>query len=173
MSSSASPWTQHSRSSALHYLPEFAQIHVHWAGDAIQPSHPLPPPSPFAFNLSSASGSFPMSQLFASSGQSFSISPSNEYWGWVSSRIYWFDLLAVQGALKSLLQHHNSKTSILLHSSSLWSNSHIHRKTISIETSVENHKNIIRKTITLTIRTFSLLVFTNMTGKQWSWIFIC
>ena len=39
-------------SSILHYLPEFAQIHVHWVGDDIQPSHPLPPPSPFAFNLS-------------------------------------------------------------------------------------------------------------------------
>ena len=48
--------------------------------------------------------------------------------------------------------------------SSLWSN--IHRETISIETYVENHKNILRKTITLTIRTFTLLVFTNLTGKQ-------
>ena len=45
-------------SSVLYYLPEFAQIHVHWAGDAIQPSHPLPPPSPFAFNLSQHQGLF-------------------------------------------------------------------------------------------------------------------
>ena len=83
-----------------------------------------------------------MSQFFASGGQSFSfsISPSNEYPGWVSSRIYWFDLFAVQGALRSLPQNHNPKTSILLHVSSLWPNSHIHRKTISIETPVENHK---------------------------------
>ena len=56
---------------------------------------------------------------------SFSISPSNEYPGLLSFRIDWFDL-AVQGTLKSLLQHHSLKTSILLHQLSLWSNSHIH-----------------------------------------------
>ena len=64
-----------------------------------------------------ASGSFPMSQLFPSGGQSisfsFNISPSNEYSGLISFRIDWFDLLAVQGTLKSLLQHHGSKASIL------------------------------------------------------------
>ena len=61
-----------------------------------------------------------MSQLFTSGGQygsfSFSISPSSEYSGLISFRIDWFDLLAVQGTLKSLLQHHSSKTSILGHS---------------------------------------------------------
>ena len=62
-----------------------------------------------------------MSQLFASGGQStksfsFSISPSSEYSGLISFRMDWLDLLAVQGTLKSLLQHHNSKVSILLHS---------------------------------------------------------
>ena len=63
----------------------------------------------------SASGSFPMSQLFTWGGQnwSFSISPSDEYPGLVSFRMDWLDLLAVQGILKSLLQHHNSKASIL------------------------------------------------------------
>ena len=64
-----------------------------------------------------ASGSFPMSQLSTSGGQSmlklFSISPSNEHPGLISFRIDWLDLLAVQGALKSLLQHHNWKPSIL------------------------------------------------------------
>ena len=45
-------------SSVLHYLPEFAQIHAHWVGDAIQSSHPLPPPSPFAFSLSQLQGLF-------------------------------------------------------------------------------------------------------------------
>ena len=66
-----------------------------------------------------ASGSFPMNQFFASGGQniywsfSYSISPSSEYSGLISFRIDWFDLLAVQGTLKSLLQHHSSKTSIL------------------------------------------------------------
>ena len=57
---------------------------------------------------------------------SFSISPSNEYSGLISFRIDWFDLLAVHGTLKSLLQHHSSKASVLQHSVFLWSNSHIH-----------------------------------------------
>jgi len=76
-----------------------------------------------------ASGSFLMSRLFTSGGKSigfsFSISPSNEYSGLISFRIDWFDLRAVQGTLKSLLQHHSSKASIL-RQSALWSNSHIH-----------------------------------------------
>ena len=68
-----------------------------------------------------ASGSFPMSQLSASGGQSigsfsFSISPSNEHPGLISFRMDWLDLLAVQGTLKSLLQHRSSKASILRHS---------------------------------------------------------
>ena len=57
---------------------------------------------------------------------SFSISPSNEYSGLISFRMNWFGLLAVQGTLKSILQHHSSKASILWHQPSLWSNSHIH-----------------------------------------------
>ena len=74
---------------------------------------------PFSSCLQSfpASGSFPRSQFFTSSGQrigsfSFSISPSNEYSGLISFRMDWLDLLAVQGTLKSLLQHHSSKTSV-------------------------------------------------------------
>ena len=65
-----------------------------------------------------ASGSFQMSQLFASSSQSTgaSISPSNEHPERISFRMDWLDLLAVQGTLKSLLQHHSSKASILQHS---------------------------------------------------------
>ena len=66
-----------------------------------------------------ASGSFPMSWLFTSDGQSIgasAISPSNEYTGLISFRLYWFDLLAIQGTLMSLLQHHSSKASILWHS---------------------------------------------------------
>ena len=65
-----------------------------------------------------ASGSFPMSQLFAIRWPkywsfNFNISPSNEYSGLISVRMDWLDLLAVQGTLKSLLQHHSSKASIL------------------------------------------------------------
>ena len=69
-----------------------------------------------------ASGSFLMSQPFTSGGQqwsfSFSISPSNEYFGLISFRIEWFDLFEVQGTLKSRLQHHSSKASVLQHSAS-------------------------------------------------------
>ena len=103
-------------SSVLHYLPEVSQIHVHWVSDAIQLSHPLLPPSPFWV--------FPSIKVFSDESAllmrwpkdwsfSFSISPSHEYSGLVSYRIDWFDLLAVQGTLKSLLQHHNLKASIL------------------------------------------------------------
>ena len=59
-----------------HQLPEFTQTHVHWASDAIQPSHPLSSPSPPTLNLSQHQG-FPMSQLFASSGQSIGVSASS------------------------------------------------------------------------------------------------
>ena len=116
----------------LHYLLEFAQTHVHGVSEAIQPSLPLLSPSPLAVNLA-ASESFPMCWLFASirifSNESslptrrpedwrfgFSISPSNEYSGLISFRIDWFDLLAVQGTLKGLLQHHSSKATTLQHS---------------------------------------------------------
>ena len=94
-----------------HQFPEPTQTHVHWVGDAIQPSHPLSSPSPPTFNLSPASGSFQMSQFFASGGQSIAVSASTSVlqmntqdWsplGWTG----WLDLLAVQGALKSFLQH--------------------------------------------------------------------
>ena len=101
-------------------LPEFTQTHIHWVGDAIQPSYPLSSPSPPAFNLS-------QHQVFSNESVlcigwpkywsfSFNISSSSEYSGLISSRIDWLDLLAVQGTLKSLLQHHSSKLSIFRHS---------------------------------------------------------
>ena len=101
----------------LHHFPEFVQTHVHWVGDAIQPSHPLSPPSP----LTSV---FPSISVFSSESDlhirwpkywnsSFTISPSNGYSGLIFFRIDWFDLLAVQGILRSLLQYHNSKAWIL------------------------------------------------------------
>ena len=100
-------------------LPEFAQTHVHWIGDAIQPSHPLLSPSPSAFNLSQHQGLLNESVFHIRWPKywrwSFSISSSNVYSGLISFRMDWLDLLAVQGTLKSLLQHHSSKTSILQH----------------------------------------------------------
>ena len=101
-------------------LPEFTQTHVHRGGDAIQSSHPLSapsspapiPPSIRVFsNESTLHIRWPKYWSFR-----FSISPSNEHLGLISCRMDWLDLLAIQGILKSLLQHHSSKASILWHS---------------------------------------------------------
>ena len=101
----------------LHHLLEFAQAHVHWVSDAIQSSHPLLPPSPPDFNLSQHQGLFlrvsSLHQVPNYWSFSFSISPSNEYSGLIIFRIDWFELLAVQETLKSLLHHHNLKASVL------------------------------------------------------------
>ena len=94
-------------SSVLHYLPEFAQIHAYSVSDAVQPTHPLLPPSPFALNLSQHQGLYNESALRIRWPKywsfSFSTSPSNEYSTLISFRIDWLDLLTVQGTLKSLL----------------------------------------------------------------------
>ena len=111
---------QHART---HHLSEFAQTHVHWVSDVIQPSPPLSSPSPLAFNLS-------QHQVFSKESVlrsrwpkywsfSFSISPSNECSGLISIKIDWFVFPAVQGTLMSLLQHHSLKASILQHSAFL------------------------------------------------------
>ena len=103
-----------------HQLLESTQNHVHWVGDAIQPSHPLLSPPLATLN-------FPRIRVFINESAlcirwpkycsfSLSISSSNEHPGLISFRMDWLDLLAVQGTLKSLLQHHSSKASILCHS---------------------------------------------------------
>ena len=113
----------------LYHLHELAETHVHWVSDAIQPSilcHPLLPASIFPSirvfsNELALCITWPKYWSF-----SISFSPSNEYLGLISFRMDWLDLLAVQGTLKSFLQHHSSKASIFLCSVFLWSNSHIH-----------------------------------------------
>ena len=100
-----------------HQLPEFTQTHVHRLGDAIQPSHPLSSPSPPAFHIS-------QHQVFSYDSVlnirwpkyrsfSFSISASSEYSGLISFRMAWLDLLSALGNLKSPIQHHSSKASVL------------------------------------------------------------
>ena len=107
---------QHARPPCPSQLPEFTQTHVHLVGDAIQPSHSLSSHFPPAFNLSCIRVVSNKSVLHIMWPKywsfSFSISHSNEYSGLISFRIDWFDLLAVQSTLKSLLQHHNSKASV-------------------------------------------------------------
>ena len=96
-----------------HQLPELTQTHVHQLGDAIQPSHPLSSPSSPAPNPSQHQSFSNESTLHMRWPKywsfSFSFSPSNEHPGLISFRMDWLDLLAVQGTLKSLLQHHISK----------------------------------------------------------------
>ena len=103
-----------------HQLPESTQTHVHQVSDTIQPSHPLSSPSPLP-------SIFPSIRVFSNESAlrirwpkyrsfSFNISLSNEHLGLISFRMNLLDLLAVQGTLKSLLQHHSSKASILRHS---------------------------------------------------------
>ena len=108
---------QQTRLPCLHHLPELVQTIVHWVGDAIQPSCSWLSPSPPAFI-------FPSIRVFSNESVlpirwpkywsfSFSISPSKEHPELISFRMNWLDLLAVQGTLKILLQHHSSKASIL------------------------------------------------------------
>ena len=100
-----------------HQLPEFTQTHVHWVSDAIQPSHLLSSPSPPAPNPSQHQGLFQWVNSLHEVAKvlefRFSISPSNEHPGLISFRMDLLDVLAVQGTLKSLFQHHSSKASIL------------------------------------------------------------
>ena len=100
-----------------HQLLEFTQTHVHRVSDAIQPSHPLsspstPAPIPPSIRVFSNESTLPMRWPKYWSF-SFSNSPSNEHPGLISFRMDWLDLLAVQGTLKSLLQHRSSKASFL------------------------------------------------------------
>ena len=103
-----------------HQLADCTQTHVHWVGDDIYPSLPLSSPSPPALNISLHQGlnnesafciTWPKYWSF-----SFNISLSNEYSRLISFRMDYLDLFAVQGTLKSLLQHHSSKASILRYS---------------------------------------------------------
>ena len=112
------PWTA-ARQASLSFtiFPELAQTHVYWVSDAIQPSYSLSHPCPPALNQGSIRVFSNELALHIRCPKywrcSFSIIPSNEYSGLISFRIDWLDLLAVQGALKSLVQHHSLKASIL------------------------------------------------------------
>ena len=118
----------------LHHFLDLAQTHVHWVNDTTQASHPLLLCCPLLLLPSI----FLSIKVFSNElalcirwpkywSFSFSISPFNEYSGLTPFRIDWFDLLAVQGTLESLLQHHSSKSSILSCSAFfLYGPAHIH-----------------------------------------------
>ena len=114
----------------LHYLPIFAQIHVHWVGDAIEQTYFLPSPSPFAFSLSQHQCLFQWSQLFKSGGQMIGASALESVLSMNIQRWFpwaltgWISLQPKE--LSRVLKHHSSKASLCQCSPSLWSNSHIH-----------------------------------------------
>ena len=130
----------------LHYLPEFAQTHIPRVSDATQLSHPLSPPSPPALNYPQHQGFSNFSCLNqAAKVLELQCQSSSEYSGLISVKTDWFDLLVVQGTLKSLLQQHSWKASILQHStffmvqSSPWATENISKTLIS------NHSDRVRK----------------------------
>ena len=145
----------------VHYeLPESTQTHVHWIGDAIQPSHPLSSTSPPALSLSQHQGLFQwVSSLHQVAKilkfQLQHISPFNENPGLISFRMDWSEL-AVQGTLKSLLQHHSAKASIL-------------RRSAFFTVQLSHPHMTTGKTIALTRRTFvfyfifNFILFLNFT----------
>ena len=114
----------------LHHLLEPAQTHIHWVGDAIQPSCPVLSPSPPTFSLSQHQGLYQWVGSSHQVSQVLELQPQHQSLQWIFRidyfRIYWFDLLEVQVSLKSLLQQHSSKHQFFSPQVSLWSSSHIH-----------------------------------------------
>ena len=144
-----------------HHLPEFTQTHVHRVGDAFQPSHPLSspypsiPPSIRVFsNESTLRMRWPKYWSF-----SFSIIPSKEIPGLIIFRMDWLDLLAVQGTLKSLLQHHRSKASILRRSA-FFTVQLSHPYVTTGKTIALTRRTLVGKVMSLLLKMLSRLVIT-------------
>ena len=157
---------QHTDFPVLHHLQELAQTHVHWISDAIQPSRPLVIPFSSCLLSFPASESFPMSQPFTSGGQSTeasaSVLPVNIQ-GWFPLRwTGWISLQSKGLILKSLLQHHSSKASILQHSAFLIVQlSHPYMttgKTIAL-----TRRTFVGKVISLLFFFFNFILFLNFT----------
>ena len=154
-----------------HQLPEFTQTHSHWVADAILPSHPLRPlllqtsifPSVRVFSNESVIHRWPKYWSFR-----FSINPSNEYSGLLSFRMDWLDLLAVPGTIKSLLQYHSSKPSILWCSAFFMVTSiNDYWKTIALTTWT-----FVGKVMSLPFNMLSRLVITFLPRQQASFNFM-
>ena len=186
--SSLHPGLQHARPPCHHQLPEFTQARVYWVDDAIQPFHPLLSPSLPAFCLSHHQGLFQVLcirwpkywnfsfsiSLFSNEWAlcmrwpkywsfSFNISPSNEHPRLISFRMDWLDLLAVQGTLKSLLQHHSSKASILRHSA-FFTVQLSHTYMTTGKTIALTRRTLVGKVMSLLLNMLSSLVITILQG---------
>ena len=168
---------QHARPPCPSPTPRVHPNSVHWVGDAIQPSHSLSSPSPPAFNHSSIrvfSNESPLHIRWPKYWSfSFNISPSNEHPGLISFRMDWLDLLEVQGTLKSFLQHHSSKVSILRRSAfftvQLW---HPHMTTGN--TIALTRQTFVGKVMSLLLNMLSRLVITFLPRSKrllisWLW----
>ena len=159
-----------------HQLLELAQTYVHRVGDAIQPSHPLSSPSPPGPNPSQHQGLFQQSVLRIRWPEywrfSFSISPSNEHPGLITFRMDWLDLLAVQGTLKSLLQHHSSEASILWHSA-FFIVQLLHPYMTTGKTIALTRRTLVGKVMSLLLNILSRLVITFLPRSKYlliSWL---
>ena len=147
-----------------HQLPESTQTHVHWVGDTIQPTHPLSSPSPPTFNLSQCQGSKESApQIRCPKYWSFSFNilvvlPTNTQ-DWSPLEWTGLDHLAVQGTLKSLLQHHSSKTSILWHSA-LFTVQLSHPSMTTVKTVALARWTFVGKVMSLLFNMLSRLVIT-------------
>ena len=154
-----------------HQLPEFTETHVHRVGDAIQPSHPL-------LSLSQMLPIPPSIRVFSSESTlrmrwpkywsfSFSIIPSKEIPGPISFRMDWLDLLAIQGTLKSLLQHHSSKASILRRSA-YFTVQLSHPYMTTGKTIALTRQTFVGKVMSLLLNMLSRLVITFLPTLQYS-----
>ena len=146
-----------------HQLLEFTQTHVHHAGDAIQPSHPLSSPSPPALNLSQHQSLFKWVSLSHQVAKVLEFQLQHQSFQWIfrtdSLRMDWLDLLAVQGTLKSLLQHHGSKVS-LLWCSAFFTVQHSHPYMTTGKTIALIRQTFVGKVISLLLNMLSRLVIT-------------
>ena len=146
-----------------HQLPEFTESHVHRVSDAIQPSHPLsspfsPAPNPPSIRVFSNESALRMRWPKYWSF-SFSITPSKEIPGLIFFRMDWLDLLAVQGTLKSLLQHHSSNESIL-QCSAFFTVQRSHPYMTTGKTIALTRRNFVGKVMSLLMNMLSRLVIT-------------
>ena len=152
-----------------HQLPEFTQTRVHGVSDTIQPSHPRSSPSSPAPNQSQHQSLFQWSTLRMRWPKywsfSFSIIPSKEFPGLISFRMDWLDLLAAEGTLKSLLQHHSPKASILQRSA-FFTVQLSHPYMITGKTIALTRRNLVGKVISLLLNILSGLIITFLPRRK-------
>ena len=146
-----------------HQLPESSQTHVYRVSAAIRPSHPLSSPSPPALNPSQHQSLFQWVNSLHNVAKVLEFQLQDHFFQWhpglISFRMDWLDLLAVQGTLKSLLQHHSSKASILWHSA-FFIVQLSHPNMTTGKTIVLTRQSFVDKVITLLFNMLSRLVIT-------------